>query len=154
MTTVFAFFDELDPEEFRRATEVTYLGSIWGFKAALDRMVPRDRGSIVQVGSALGYQGIPLQSAYCGAKHGVQGVFESLRCELAHRRSNVSLSIVQLPGLNTPAVRPLPREAPERADAGTADLPARGGGGGGPLRRPAPPATDLRRRLDRLHRLG
>jgi NAD(P)-dependent dehydrogenase (short-subunit alcohol dehydrogenase family) len=102
MTTVFAFFDEMDPEEFRRATEVTYLGSIWGFKAALDRMVSRDRGSIVQVGSALGYQGIPLQSAYCGAKHGVQGVFESLRCELAHRGSRVSLSIVQLPGLNTP----------------------------------------------------
>jgi len=102
MTTVFAFFADVEPDEFRRATEVTYLGSVWGFKAALDRMVPRDRGSIVQVGSALGYQGIPLQSAYCGAKHGVQGVFESLRCELAHRRSNVSLSIVQLPGLNTP----------------------------------------------------
>jgi len=102
MTTVFAFFADIEPDEFRRATEVTYLGSVWGFKAALDRMVPRDRGSIVQVGSALGYQGIPLQSAYCGAKHGVQGVFESLRCELAHRGSRVSLSIVQLPGLNTP----------------------------------------------------
>jgi NAD(P)-dependent dehydrogenase (short-subunit alcohol dehydrogenase family) len=102
MTTVFAFFDDVDPEEFRRATEVTYLGSVWGFKAALKRMVPRDRGSIVQVGSALGYQGIPLQSAYCGAKHGIQGVFESLRCELAYRGSNVSLSIIQLPGLNTP----------------------------------------------------
>jgi len=102
MTTVFAFFDDAEPEEFRRATEVTYLGSVWGLKAALTRMLPRDRGSIVQVGSALGKQGIPLQSAYCGAKHGIQGVFESLRCELAHRGSNVSLSIVQLPGLNTP----------------------------------------------------
>jgi NAD(P)-dependent dehydrogenase (short-subunit alcohol dehydrogenase family) len=102
MTTVFSFFDDVEPDEFRRATEVTYLGSVWGFKAALKRMLPRDRGSIVQVGSALGKQGIPLQSAYCGAKHGVQGVFESLRCELRNRGSNVSLSIVQLPGLNTP----------------------------------------------------
>jgi short-subunit dehydrogenase len=102
MTTVFAFFDEVEADEFRRATEVTYLGSVWGIKAALARMLPRDRGSIVQVGSALGYQGIPLQSAYCGAKHGVQGVFESLRCELENRGSNVRLSIVQLPGLNTP----------------------------------------------------
>jgi NAD(P)-dependent dehydrogenase (short-subunit alcohol dehydrogenase family) len=102
MTTVFAFFDDVEPDEFRRATEVTYLGAVWGLKAALARMVPRDRGSIVQVGSALGKRGIPLQSAYCGAKHGVQGVFESLRCELRHRGSNVNLSIVQLPGLNTP----------------------------------------------------
>ncbi len=102
MTTVFAFFDDVEPEEFRRATEVTYLGAVWGFRAALKRMLPRDRGSIVQVGSALGRQGIPLQSAYCGAKHGVQGVFESLRCELRNRGSNVNLSIVQLPGLNTP----------------------------------------------------
>jgi NAD(P)-dependent dehydrogenase (short-subunit alcohol dehydrogenase family) len=102
MTTVFAFFDDVEPDEFRRATEVTYLGSVWGFKAALARMLPRDRGTIVQVGSALGKRGIPLQSAYCGAKHGVQGVFESLRCELRNRGSNVKLTIVQLPGLNTP----------------------------------------------------
>jgi NAD(P)-dependent dehydrogenase (short-subunit alcohol dehydrogenase family) len=102
MTTVFAFFDDVEPEEFKRATEVTYLGSVWGFKAALSRMIPRDRGSIVQVGSALGKRGIPLQSAYSGAKHGVQGVFESLRCELRNRGSNVQLAIVQLPGLNTP----------------------------------------------------
>jgi NAD(P)-dependent dehydrogenase (short-subunit alcohol dehydrogenase family) len=102
MTTVFAFFDDIEPDEFRRATEVTYLGSVWGLKVALKRMLPRDRGSIVQVGSALGKQGIPLQSAYCGAKHGLQGVFESLRCEVRKRGSNVNLSIVQLPGLNTP----------------------------------------------------
>jgi NAD(P)-dependent dehydrogenase (short-subunit alcohol dehydrogenase family) len=102
MTTVFAFFDDIDPDEFRRATEVTYLGSVWGMKAALARMLPRDRGTIVQVGSALGKQGVPLQTAYCGAKHGVQGVFEALRCELRNRGSNVRLSIVQLPGLNTP----------------------------------------------------
>lgn len=102
MTTVFAFFEDVEPNEFRRATEVTYLGSIWGLKAALSRMQPRDRGSIVQVGSALGKRGIPLQTAYCGSKHGVQGVFESLRCELRNKGSKVQLTIVQLPGLNTP----------------------------------------------------
>jgi short-subunit dehydrogenase len=102
MTTVFAFFDDIEPDEFRRATEVTYLGSVWGMRAALKRMAPRDRGTIVQVGSALGKRGIPLQSPYCGAKHGVQGVFESLRTELLHKGSNVHLTIVQLPGVNTP----------------------------------------------------
>jgi len=102
MTTVFARFGDIEADEFRRATEVTYLGSVWGLKAALGRMVPRDRGTIVQVGSALGYQGIPLQAPYCGAKHGVQGVFETLRCELRADGSNVHLAIVQLPGLNTP----------------------------------------------------
>ena len=102
MTTVFAPFAEIEPDEFRRATEVTYLGTVWGTKAALDRMKPRDRGSIVIVGSALAYRGIPLQAPYCGAKHGVKGVFESLRTELRHDKSNVHLSMVQLPGLNTP----------------------------------------------------
>jgi NAD(P)-dependent dehydrogenase (short-subunit alcohol dehydrogenase family) len=102
MTTVFAPFADIEPDEFRRATEVTYLGTVWGTKAALDRMRPRDRGSIVIVGSALAYRGIPLQSPYCGAKHGVKGFFESLRTELRHDKSNVHLSMVQLPGLNTP----------------------------------------------------
>src|SRR4051812_697924 len=102
MTTVFAPFHEIEPDEFRRATEVTYLGTVWGTKAALDRMRPRDRGAIVIVGSALAYRGIPLQSAYCGAKHGVKGFFESLRTELRHDKSNVHLSMVQLPGVNTP----------------------------------------------------
>jgi short-subunit dehydrogenase len=102
MATVFAYFDDVEPEEFRRATEVTYLGSVWGFRSALKRMLPRDRGTIVQVGSALGIRGIPLQAAYCGGKHGVQGVFESLRTELRHRKSKVHLTIVQLPGVNTP----------------------------------------------------
>ncbi len=102
MTTVFAFFDEIEPDEFRRALEVTYLGAVWGTRAALDRMLPRDRGTIVQVGSALAYRGIPLQSAYCGAKHAEKGFFESLRCELRNRGSNVHLTMVQLPGLNTP----------------------------------------------------
>src|SRR3954452_22177351 len=102
MTTVFAPFKDVEPDEFRRATEVTYLGTVWGTKAALNRMLPRDRGTIVIVGSALAYRGIPLQSAYCGAKHGVKGFFESLRTELRHDKSNVHLSMVQLPGVNTP----------------------------------------------------
>src|SRR3954451_3518590 len=102
MTTVFAPFKDVEAEEFKRATEVTYLGTVWGTKAALDRMLPRDRGSIVIVGSALAYRGIPLQAAYCGAKHGVKGMFESLRTELRHDKSNVHLSMVQLPGVNTP----------------------------------------------------
>jgi NAD(P)-dependent dehydrogenase (short-subunit alcohol dehydrogenase family) len=102
MTTVFAPFKEIEPDEYRRATEVTYLGTVWGTKAALERMLPRDRGSIVIVGSALAYRGIPLQAPYCGAKHGVKGFFESLRTELRHDKSNVHLSMVQLPGLNTP----------------------------------------------------
>jgi NAD(P)-dependent dehydrogenase (short-subunit alcohol dehydrogenase family) len=102
MTTVFAFFDDIAPAEYERATRVTYLGAVWGTKAALSRMMPRDRGTIVQIGSALAYRGIPLQSPYCGAKHAIEGSFESLRCELRHRDSNVHLTMVQLPGLNTP----------------------------------------------------
>src|SRR3954454_20145734 len=102
MTTVFAPFKDVEPDEFRRSTEVTYLGTVWGTKAALDRMLPRDRGSIVIVGSALAYRGIPLQAAYCGAKHGVKGFFESLRTELRHDGSKVQPSMVQLPGVNTP----------------------------------------------------
>jgi NAD(P)-dependent dehydrogenase (short-subunit alcohol dehydrogenase family) len=102
MTTVFDFFESISPAEYERATRVTYLGAIWGTKAALGRMVPRDRGTVVQIGSALAYRGIPLQSPYCGAKHAIKGSFESLRCELRHRGSNVHLTMVQLPGLNTP----------------------------------------------------
>ncbi|HEY6015197.1 MAG TPA: SDR family oxidoreductase [Gaiellaceae bacterium] len=102
MTTVFAFFEDIEPEEFRRATEVTYLGAVWGTKAALRRMLPRDRGAIVQVGSALAYRGIPLQSAYCGSKHAMKGFFESVRTELMHKGSRVTMTMVQLPGVNTP----------------------------------------------------
>ncbi len=102
MTTVFAPFMEIEPDEFRRVTEVTYLGVVWGTRAALRRMQPRDRGSIVYVGSALAYRGIPLQSAYCGSKHAIKGFFESVRTELLHDGSNVKLSIVELPALNTP----------------------------------------------------
>jgi NAD(P)-dependent dehydrogenase (short-subunit alcohol dehydrogenase family) len=102
MVTVYAPVTRLTPEEFRRVTEVTYLGSVWGTMAALRRMVPRDRGMIVQVGSALAYRGIPLQAAYCGAKHALEGFYDSLRTELLHEKSNVRLTVVQLPALNTP----------------------------------------------------
>jgi len=102
MTTVFAFFEDVDPDEYRRATEVTYHGTVWGTRAALARMAPRDRGTIVQVGSAMAYRGIPLQAPYCGAKHAVQGFVESLRTELRHKRLRVHVTMVQLPGLNTP----------------------------------------------------
>jgi len=102
MTTVFAFIDDIEPHEFERATRVTYLGAVWGTKVALDRMLPRDRGTIVQVGSALAYRGIPLQAPYCGAKHAMKGFYESLRCELRHRGSGVYVTMVQLPGMNTP----------------------------------------------------
>ncbi|GAA3076877.1 SDR family oxidoreductase [Streptomyces olivoverticillatus] len=101
-TGVFAPFVEIEPEEFRRVTEVTYLGYVYGTHAALSRMLPRDHGTIVQVGSALAYRGIPLQSAYCGAKHAIQGWNESLRCELLHQRSKVRTTMVQLPAINTP----------------------------------------------------
>jgi NAD(P)-dependent dehydrogenase (short-subunit alcohol dehydrogenase family) len=102
MATVFAPLADMEPDEFRRASEVTYLGSVWGTMAALRRMRPRDRGVVVQVGSALAYRGIPLQSAYCGAKHALQGFLESVRTELAHDGSKVRLTMVQLPALNTP----------------------------------------------------
>jgi NAD(P)-dependent dehydrogenase (short-subunit alcohol dehydrogenase family) len=102
MTTVFAFLDDIEPEEYERATRVTYLGTVWGTKVALERMLPRDRGTIVQVGSALAYRGIPLQAPYCGAKHAIKGFQESLRCELRHRGSHVHATMVQLPGMNTP----------------------------------------------------
>src|SRR5262249_13658635 len=102
MATVFAPVTQTSPEEFRRASEVTYLGSVWGTMAALRRMLPRDEGVIVQVGSALAYRGIPLQAAYCGSKHALQGFLESLRTELLHDGSSVRVTMVQLPGLNTP----------------------------------------------------
>lgn len=101
-TSVFAPFTEISPEEFRRVTEVSYLGYVYGTKAALTRMLPRNFGAIVQVGSALAYRGIPLQSAYCGSKHAIQGFHESLRTELLHHGSNVHVTMVQMPAVNTP----------------------------------------------------
>lgn len=101
MNSVFAPFKKVEPDEFKRVTEVTYLGQVYGAKAALKRMTPRNKGSIVFVGSALAYRGIPLQSAYCGAKHGIQGFYDSLRTELMHDKSNIRTSMVQLPAMNT-----------------------------------------------------
>ncbi|HUY31149.1 MAG TPA: SDR family oxidoreductase [Pirellulales bacterium] len=102
MCSVFSPVKEMTPAEYKRVTEVTYLGFVYGTLAALKRMLPRDRGIIVQVGSALAYRGIPLQSAYCGGKHAIKGFTESLRCELIHDRSNVKITMVQMPALNTP----------------------------------------------------
>jgi short-subunit dehydrogenase len=102
MTSVFSPVKEMTPDEFRRVTEVTYLGYVHGTLAALRRMLPRNRGHVVQVGSALAYRGIPLQAAYCASKHAIQGFTESLRSELIHDRSDVQLTMVQMPALNTP----------------------------------------------------
>src|SRR5205814_2577754 len=102
MVSVFSPFKEMEAAEFRRVTDVTYLGVVYGTLSALKRMLPRNRGVIVQVGSALAYRGIPLQSAYCGAKHAVQGFTESVRCELLHDHSRVRVTMVQLPAVNTP----------------------------------------------------
>ena len=101
-TSVFSPFHQIEPAEFKRVTEVSYLGFVYGTMAALRRMRPRNRGTIVQVGSALGYRGIPLQSAYCGAKHAIQGFHESLRVELLHAGSNVHVTMVAMPAVNTP----------------------------------------------------
>jgi short-subunit dehydrogenase len=101
MATVFARFVDTQPEEFKRATEVTYLGTVYGTMVALKRMTARDRGKIVQVGSALSYRAIPLQAAYCGSKFGIRGFTDSIRCELLHDKSKVQITMVQLPGVNT-----------------------------------------------------
>lgn len=102
MTTVFAPSWEVKPADFQRAIEVTFLGQVWGTMAALARMRPRDRGSIVNVGSALAFIGIPLQAAYCSSKFACRGFFESVRAELIHEQSNVRMSMVHLPAVNTP----------------------------------------------------
>lgn len=102
MVSVFSRFQEIEPEEYRRVTEVTYLGVVNGTRSALTRMLTRDRGVIVQVGSTLAYRGIPLQSAYCGAKHALQGFTESVRAELMHDGSRVHITMVHLPAMNTP----------------------------------------------------
>src|SRR5436853_1191198 len=102
MTTIFAPFSDISAEEYKRATEVTYLGTVYGTMTALHAMRPRDRGCIVQVGSALAYRSIPLQSAYCGAKHAIRGFTDSIRSELLHDKSKIHITMVQLPGVNTP----------------------------------------------------
>ena len=115
MASVFSPIKEMKPEEYRRVTEVTYLGYVHGTLAALHRMLPRDRGSIVQVGSALAYRGIPLQSAYCGAKHAIQGFTDSLHTELLHDGSHVRVSSVHLPAMNTPQFGWVKSRLPNRA---------------------------------------
>jgi len=115
MLSVFSPVMEMEADDYRRVTEVTYLGYVWGTLAALRRMKPRDRGAIVQVGSALAYRGIPLQSAYCAAKHAVQGFHDSLRTELIHDRSRVRVVMVQMPALNTPQFRWVKSRLPRKA---------------------------------------
>jgi len=115
MASVFAPVKDTTPEEFRRVTEVTYLGVVYGTMCALKRMLPRDCGTIVQVGSALAYRSIPLQSAYCGAKHAIHGFTDSLRCELIHDKSNVHLTMVQLPAVNTTQFGWVRNRLPNRA---------------------------------------
>src|SRR5690242_9743159 len=102
MISVFGPFKKIEPKDFEHVTDVTYLGQVYGTSAALKRMLPRNKGTIILIGSALAYRGIPLQSAYCGAKHAIHGFFESLRSELIKEESNVKLSMVQLPAMNTP----------------------------------------------------
>jgi NAD(P)-dependent dehydrogenase (short-subunit alcohol dehydrogenase family) len=102
MTTVFSPVSEISPEEYRRVTEVTYLGAVWGTMAALRRMRKRNHGVIVQVSSALAYRSIPLQGAYCGAKHALRGFMSSLRSELRHENSRIHVTMVHMPALNTP----------------------------------------------------
>jgi NAD(P)-dependent dehydrogenase (short-subunit alcohol dehydrogenase family) len=114
-TSIFAPFAEIRPEEFKRVTEVTYLGAVYATMAVLRRMRERDAGTIVQVGSTLAYRGIPLQTAYCGAKHALQGFHESLRCELLHDHSNVKVTMVQLPAVNTPQFSWVLSRLPQRA---------------------------------------
>jgi NAD(P)-dependent dehydrogenase (short-subunit alcohol dehydrogenase family) len=113
--SVFSPARKMTPADYRRVTEVTYLGFVHGTLAALKRMLPRDRGIIVQVGSALAYRGIPLQSAYCAAKRATQGFTESVRCELIHDGSNVKITMVQMPALNTPQFTWSKSRMPRRA---------------------------------------
>ena len=115
MASVFAPIMEMTPEEYRRVTDVTYLGYVWGTMAALRRMRPRNRGVIIHVGSALAYRGIPLQSAYCAAKHAIQGFTDSLRCELIHDKKNIHVCIVEMPAVNTPQFGWVKNKLPNKA---------------------------------------
>jgi len=115
MTSVFSPVRELEPAEVERVTHVTYLGAVYGTLSALRRMMPRDRGIIIQVGSALAYRSIPLQAAYCGAKHAITGFTDSLRCELNHQESRVRVTVVHLPAMNTPQFDWVRSRLPRRA---------------------------------------
>lgn len=128
-TSVFAPFGQITAQEYRRVTEVSYLGYVYATMAALKYLKARDRGAVVQVGSALAYRGIPLQSAYSGAKHAIQGFHEALRCELLHEKSNVHVTMVQMPAVNTPqfswVLSRLPRQAQPVAPIYQPELAAR-----------------------------
>lgn len=115
MVSVFSPFVEMQPEEFKRVTEATYLGCVYGTMAALKRMVPRNSGRVIQIGSALAYRSIPLQSAYCGAKHAIRGFTDSVRCELLHDKSSVRITMVQLPAVNTPQFGWVKNRLPRKA---------------------------------------
>src|SRR5205085_2807732 len=115
MVSVFSPVREMTADEYRRVTEVTYLGFVHGTLAALRRMLPRDRGTIVQVGSALAYRSIPLQAAYCAAKHAINGFTDSLRCELIHDQSAVRVTAVHMPAMNTPQFGWVKSRLPRRA---------------------------------------
>lgn len=115
MASVFSPVKDTTAEEFKRVTEVTYLGYVYGTLSALRRMLPRDSGVIVQVGSALAYRGIPLQAAYCAAKHAIQGFCDSLRCELLHDGSKVAITMLQMPALNTPQFSWVKSRLPRKA---------------------------------------
>ncbi len=154
MSAVLAEVGDVTPEEYLRVTQVTYLGSVHGIQAALRRFVPRDRGTIVQVGSALSRRGIPLQSSYCAAKHAVKGFLDSLRAELYHHGSSVRVSLVQLPGHNTPQFDWVRTRLHRHPQPVAADLPARGRRARGRLRGRAPAARAVGRAADRLHDPG
>jgi NAD(P)-dependent dehydrogenase (short-subunit alcohol dehydrogenase family) len=115
MTSVFSPIKEMTAADFKRVTEVTYLGFVNGTLAALKRMLPRDQGRIILVGSALAYRGIPLQAAYCASKHAIQGFMDSLRCELIHDKSRVRVTMVQMPAMNTPQFDWVKSRLPKRA---------------------------------------
>jgi NAD(P)-dependent dehydrogenase (short-subunit alcohol dehydrogenase family) len=115
MVSVFSPVMEMTPDEYRRVTEVTYLGYVWGTQAALRRMRPRNRGVIVQVGSALAYRGIPLQSAYCAAKFAIRGFTDALRCELIHDKKDIHVCIVEMPAINTPQFGWVKNKLPDKA---------------------------------------
>lgn len=115
MATVFSPIMEIPPEEFRRVTEVTYLGYVWGTQAALKRMVPRNRGVVVQVGSALAYRGIPLQAPYCAAKFAIRGFCDALRAELIHDRKKIRICMVEMPAVNTPQFSWIKSRLPKKA---------------------------------------
>src|ERR1700758_5473059 len=115
MTGVFSPVKEMTAAEFKRVTEVTYLGFVNGTLAALKRMLARDRGRIIQVGSALAYRGIPLQAAYCASKHAIQGFMDSLRCELIHDKSQVRVTMLQMPAMNTPQFDWVKSRLPKKA---------------------------------------